>query len=121
MTTDQSSATLLPLNGEKLISLSTVGEMFPGHRGNAHINASTVFRWVNRGVRLPNGDRLRLEAVKVGVRWLSSAEAVSRFVRALTAGGTLIDEASVRIESPAARTQAARVASRELDSLINKK
>jgi hypothetical protein len=35
---------------------------------------------VVEGVRLPSGRVVRLEAVRVGQRWLTTAEAVQRFI-----------------------------------------
>jgi hypothetical protein len=71
-------------SGEGL-SLSAAGRLFPGHRGNGTVDPSTVFRWVTKGMRTPDGRVMRLEAVRVGGRWLTSRGAVARFVSALTA------------------------------------
>jgi hypothetical protein len=67
------------------LSLSAAGRLFPGHRGGTSVDPSTVFRWVTRGTRTPGGVFVKLEAVRVGVRWLTSRGAVARFVAALTA------------------------------------
>lgn len=70
-------------SGEGL-SLSAAGRLFPGHRGGSSVDPSTVFRWVTKGTRTPGGHIVKLEAVRVGVRWLTSRGAVARFVAALT-------------------------------------
>jgi hypothetical protein len=70
-------------SGEGL-SLSAAGRLFPGHRGGAAVDPSTVFRWVTRGTRTTTGHAVKLEAVRVGGRWLTSRGAVARFVAALT-------------------------------------
>jgi hypothetical protein len=67
------------------LSLPAAARLFPGHRGGAAVNPSTVFRWVTKGVRVAGGQLVRLEAVRVGCRWLTSRGAVSRFVAHLTA------------------------------------
>jgi hypothetical protein len=66
------------------LALSAAGRLFPGHRGGSAVDPSTVFRWVTAGAKTPAGGRVRLEAVRVGGRWLTSRGAVARFVAALT-------------------------------------
>ena len=81
-----SAPTSHPLaNGEHLLSLADAGRYLPGSRGCNHVNPATVFRWVTRGVRALNGTRVKLEAVRAGSRWLTSAEALTRFTAALSA------------------------------------
>src|SRR5947208_15924617 len=91
-------------SGEGL-SLSAAGRLFPGHRGGRSVDPSTVFRWVTKGTRTPGGQLVKLEAVRVGGRWLTSHGAVARFVAALTAAS---DPASGTSTPPANRTPAAR-------------
>jgi hypothetical protein len=67
------------------LSLSAAGRLFPGHRGGSSVDPSTVFRWVTKGARTPGGQTVKLEAVRVGGRWLTSRGAVARFVAVLTA------------------------------------
>lgn len=67
------------------LSLSAAGKQFPGHRGGSHIDPSTIFRWVTRGTRTPSGAVVKLGAIRLGQRWLTSRAAVARFVEALTA------------------------------------
>ncbi|VTS01854.1 : DUF1580 [Gemmata massiliana] len=67
------------------LSLSAAGRLFPGHRGGAAVDPSTVFRWRTKGTRTAAGAVVKLEAVRVGGRWLTSRGAVARFVAALTA------------------------------------
>jgi hypothetical protein len=66
------------------LALSAAGRLFPGHRGGAAVDPSTVFRWVTQGAKAPTGELVKLEAVRVGGRWLTSRGAVARFVAALT-------------------------------------
>ena len=54
----------------------------PPGRGGRPIHPGTVLRWIRRGVR-----GLRLEAVRLGGRWLTSEEAVERFLCHLNNGG----------------------------------
>jgi len=66
------------------LSLSAAGRLFPAHRGNGTVDPSTVFRWRQKGAKTTDGRLVKLEAVRVGGRWLTSREAVARFVQALT-------------------------------------
>ena len=65
------------------LSLATAGRLFPGHRGGRSVDPSTVFRWVTKGLMVA-GRTVKLEAVRVGARWLTSRGAVARFVATLT-------------------------------------
>jgi hypothetical protein len=50
-----------------------------------HVHPATVIRWILDGIQA--GDRrVRLEAVRIGSRWLTSEEALRRFADRLTDG-----------------------------------
>jgi len=66
------------------LSLSGVGRTIPGHRGKPTMNPRSVLRWVRDGTITPSGRRVKLEACRVGNRWLTSNSAVARYVQALT-------------------------------------
>ena len=104
--------TSTPLNGEPLISLGQAASHYPGHRGAERLHPATLTRWIIRGVRALGGQRVRLEAIRVGCRWLTSEAALARFAEAL--GAT---QDSLPPRSPAARSDAADVAGRELEKL----
>ena len=87
------------------LSLSAAGRLFPGHRGNGTVDPSTVFRWLTKGTRTPGGTVVKLEAVRVGGRWLTSRGAVARFVEALTSAA---DPTTHNTAAPITRTPAAR-------------
>lgn len=94
------------------LALSAVGRLFPAHRGTGTVDPSTVFRWVTKGAKTPAGDLVKLEAVRVGGRWLTSRGAVARFVAALTAAA---DSAPVLpTRTPAQQQRAGDVAGRKL-------
>jgi Protein of unknown function (DUF1580) len=86
------------------LSLSAAGRLFPGHRGGVSVNPSTVFRWVTKGTRGSDGSVVKLEAARVGGRWLTSRGAIARFVAALTAAADPVSTAPV----PTPRTLTAR-------------
>ncbi len=98
------------------LSLSAAGRMFPAHRGEGTVDPSTVFRWVNRGAKTAGGQMVKLEAVRVGGRWLTSRGAVARFVQALTPAADPVPKPlTATPRTPAARLRASERAGRELD------
>lgn len=48
-------------------------------------NSCTIWRWCRKGVRARNGERIRLEHMRLGGRILISPEAIEKFGRALAA------------------------------------
>jgi hypothetical protein len=106
------TSTGLPLlNGEPLVSLTAAGLLLPAHRGPGRVGGPTIFRWITRGVRAVDGRVVRLEAVRVGSRWLTSAGAIQRFSAALTTPATTLAKPA---PAPSTRPSAA---GRELDLL----
>ena len=98
------------------LSLAAVGRTLPGHRGNSSIDPATVFRWMKSGTRAANGAVVRLEAVRVGGRWVTSREAVARFIAAsTTASSTDCPAPSPRPSGNA--TQRAAAANKRLEAI----
>ncbi len=69
---------MIDLQNEHLISFAQAAKQLPGRNGK-RTHVSTLHRWAQKGIR---GNRL--EAVRVGGRWLTSSEAVQRFANKLT-------------------------------------
>ena len=109
------------LNGERLLSFSAIAPKIPGHRGNSHVNASTLFRWATKGL-LVNGTLIKLEAVRLGSSWKTSFEAVARFSDRLTAAALPTDTPPTPpAPTPAQRSRAAAAASRDADRVFGSK
>src|SRR5262245_42187739 len=72
----------IDIRTETTCGFSRAGRLFGRGRGGAYTAATTVMRRATKGVLLPDGTVLRLEAVKLGLngRWITSEEAVQRFV-----------------------------------------
>lgn len=68
---------------EQVLSLDKARELIPGRDGQ-RVGFTTVWRWVTFGVLDPKGRRVKLEARRLGGRWLTSKEAIERFTIALT-------------------------------------
>jgi hypothetical protein len=67
---------------ETLLTLAQAAKRFPSDSRTGHLDPATLWRWATRGVRLPDGRRLKLETFKLAGRFLTSEQAIERFVRA---------------------------------------
>jgi hypothetical protein len=74
------------LLGERRLSFAQAAREVPGRGNGTCANAATVWRWHVNGVKAADGRRVRLEAVKCGASFWTSAEAIGRFFAALTEG-----------------------------------
>lgn len=77
---------------EKLISFAQAAAMFPPFRRGRPVSPSCVWRWFRHGVRLGNKQVVRLEAVRLAGRHLTSVEAVHRFVIAQQIGESALPD-----------------------------
>jgi hypothetical protein len=69
--------------------------------GGKPCDYSRVYRAIMEGDLLPNGQRHRLEAARFGRRWVTSKQAIERFVEAMTTAW--IDDAGAPLVRPSAR------------------
>lgn len=69
---------------ESVVRLEETARFVGPGRGGRPTHPSTIWRWVFKGCRAPDGRRVRLEAVRVGAHWVTSREAIRRFSDALT-------------------------------------
>jgi hypothetical protein len=75
---------MLNVSSESTISLTQAARLLPPGRRGRPVSLSCVLRWVLTGATGPSGERVRLEAVRLGGRWLTSREALQRFAERLT-------------------------------------
>jgi hypothetical protein len=106
---------MIDLQSEELLSLSDAAKRLPPHRRGRPVHPSCIFRWIFEGVRLPSRERVRLEAVRLGGRWLTSVEALQRFAERLTP--RIDTEPGPTPRSPTQRRRASDQASKELDQI----
>ena len=67
------------------LGISAAAKLFPAHKGQSPTtNPATVWRWLTVGARSASGIVVKLDAARVGGRWLTSRAAIERFVTALT-------------------------------------
>lgn len=93
----------LNLADERRIGLKEAASLYPSFREGKPTHLSTVWRHITQGVRLANGDTIRLEAYRLGGRWTTSVESIERYMKRLTSGalGELTDDSEVAV--PATR------------------
>jgi hypothetical protein len=97
---------------ETPIPLAEAAKLIPPARQGKRTHLSTLLRWILRGSRNPEGEVVRLEAVRIGGRWMTSREALQRFAERLTA--RLDAPEPVPPRTPTQRRRASERAAREL-------
>jgi hypothetical protein len=106
---------MIPIMLEAIINLSQVTRNMPPGRNGKQPTKGCVMRWILRGSRGPDGSLVRLEAVRLGGRWVTSEQALQRFVEALTP--KLSEDPSPNPRTAAKRQRASEAAGRELEKL----
>jgi hypothetical protein len=96
---------------ERTISLAAAARMLPPGRRGRPVTISCVLRWVIDGVKTPAGV-VRLQAVRVGSRWVTSVEALERFADRQTP-----QFENVQHEAPRTGTARQRAAERAFQQL----
>ena len=69
----------IDLERQSLITFSQLASRLPPRRSGRPVHVSTVHRWRFPGIR-----GVRLEAIRVGGSWLTTAESFASFCRELT-------------------------------------
>jgi hypothetical protein len=105
---------MIDLNLEQPIGLETACKSVPGRCGEKPLHLSTMFRWIVKGVQGPDGSRVRLEAVKLGSRWMTTRQALQRFAERLTPRAQADASAG---RTPGQRQRAAEQAGKELAAI----
>ena len=77
---------MIDLANERRIGLQETAKLYPSFRNGRPTHISTPLRHITKGVRLSNGEVIRLEGARLGGRWITTVEAVERFMQRLTAG-----------------------------------
>jgi hypothetical protein len=99
---------MIDLTVESPLSIAEAAARVPSFRPGKKTHVATIFRWIQHGVR-----GVKLEAVRLGGRWVTSAEALQRFAEACSAASAP-DAAPPARPIPAARRLSAERADREL-------
>lgn len=103
---------------ESLRSLSQAAKRFPPARGSKPPSPGAVWRWIRDGVRTAENEIIRLEAILVAGRWLTSDEAIVRFVEAQQPKTIEVPAEPIsQRHSHRATTKASTLAERNLEEL----
>jgi hypothetical protein len=100
---------------EKPIPLAEAAKLVPPGRQGKRTHLSTLLRWILAGSRNPAGERVCLQAVRIGGRWMTSRESLQRFAEALTPRTDQPTPAAPR--TPTARQRASDRAAAELSRI----
>jgi hypothetical protein len=103
------------LLSETVRNLTEAANLFPSFRNGRPVHPATLTRWILKGVRGPNGACVRLEALKRPAGWITSVEAVERFLAALTPN--LNASRAPTPATPGKRRRASERAAKELEKL----
>lgn len=96
-------------NGKGL-PLKALAKFVPPTRKGRPVTFSCVLRWVLDGAKAPGGERVRLEAARLGGKWLSTRAALRRFILRQTPGAEVPKQ-----RTPVQRSRASERAARELE------
>jgi hypothetical protein len=108
MISDELSQEITRGEGE---TLSRLALRVPRTREDKQVTLGCVLRWVLKGAKAQGSpDRVRLEAVRLGGRWISTPGALLRFIEAQTPG----DKRRALPRSPTRRRRASQRAAKAL-------
>jgi hypothetical protein len=104
---------MIDVTSEDTMRLADLRLLLPKGRNGSRPHISTVLRWILDGVAGPGGQRVRLRAVRLSGKWVSSRQALQEFCEALTP--VLGDAPASPPRTPAQRGRASEKASRRLE------
>jgi hypothetical protein len=109
---------VIDLTTEASLPLAAAAKIVPPGRNGKRTHVSTLIRWITRGAPAPDGSCVRLEAVRLGSRWVTSREALARFTERLTPKfSEPTGKPANAPRSPASRRRASDRAAAELKKL----
>jgi hypothetical protein len=102
---------------ETIVSIREGAALYPGRRHGKKLNFSTLWRWIINGIRAADGQVVRLEAVRLGARWVTSREAIARFSARLTPPTTETTGSAGNLRTPSQRQRESQAAAQELEKI----
>lgn len=97
------------LLSEELIPVQELPALLPPSASGRRLHRAAVWRWVRDGLKSVDGSRVRLQALRMGRRWVTSKQAVARFFRRLSEARSHSDGEAVAA-APAPRTDPGSIA-----------
>jgi hypothetical protein len=95
--------------------LTRAARRIPPTRLDRPVTLGCLLRWINPGVRGPNGRRIQLEAARLAGKWVTTPGAIRRFVLAQTPNLAAEDPGTPR--TPAQRRKATELAAKALNKI----
>jgi hypothetical protein len=74
---------MIDFRDEPLLPLTAAASLVPPARRGRKTHPSTLLRWILTGAKGPGGP-VKLEAVRLGGRWMTTRSALQRFAERLT-------------------------------------
>ena len=105
----------IDITAESTLTLTEAARLVPPGHGGKKTHISTLLRWILDGVTSPSGEKVRLEGARLGSRWITSKEALQRFMDRLTPAVSEAPTPAPR--TPTQRQRAAERAGEELDKI----
>lgn len=99
------------------IGLSTGGRLLGSLRDGKPVHPATLSRWIGQGIRLADGTRLRLEAITIGSKWVTSRAALIRFIEKQQLQQSADCAAEDAVRSPSSFDRSAKRAGDELQRM----
>ena len=99
---------------ESTLGLPEAARILPRGRNGSRPHLSTILRWILNGAKAPSGEVVRLEAVRLGGKWITSRESLGRFCSRLTPNFPDNSTSTPAPRSPSARQRASERAARQL-------
>jgi hypothetical protein len=100
----------IDITSDDTLTLAEACRILPRGRRGAKPHLSTLVRWITAGAPAADGGRVRLAAVRVGGKWITSRAALRAFALALTAR-----EIVPTPRTPPQRRRASEQAAKELE------
>jgi hypothetical protein len=104
---------VIDLFSEQAISFAEAARALPRGRRGRPVSISCLTRWRINGVRLPSGECIRLEALRLGGRWVTTREAIQRFAERITPNR---ENSTPESRTPSKRAKAISTSERKLDA-----
>ena len=75
---------MISIVNENLIPMNKVGDYCPPRRAGKRVHLTTALRWAQAGCRTVDGERVKLETIRIGASTCTSVEALQRFFNRLS-------------------------------------
>ena len=108
---------MIDLSQERGLSPSEAAQLLPSFRAGRPCHASRIIRLIVKGVAIPDGSRISLEALKIANQWITTSRCITEFGQRLAAAQLQARDDTPQPRPTKARTRAAERADRELDRI----